>query len=135
MPRIKKCIFAVACLLLAGAYSGLPSYAEENASPDLQRPQPNRPQTERPRVTRERATFDHKRKEHAKVTCNACHKVTPQKIEVTSFPAHPTCIGCHNFAKVYFTRGTGFCGVCHQGGPTSKAASALYDFKEKTDRL
>ena len=68
MPRTKKTIFAVACLVIACAYSGLPSYAEEILTLDLQRPQPNRPQAGRPQITRERASFDHKRKEHAKVT-------------------------------------------------------------------
>jgi hypothetical protein len=135
IPRIKKSLFALACLLASGAYFGLPSYAEETASTDLQRPPVTKPQPQRPQATRERASFTHKRKEHEKVTCNVCHRVTPLQIEVTSFPAHPTCVSCHNFAKEYFTRGTGFCGVCHQGGPTSKASSALYGFKEKTDRL
>jgi hypothetical protein len=135
MPRIKKSLFALACLLVAGAYFGLPSYAEESGPADLQRLSVTAPQTQRPQATRERASFDHKRKEHAKVTCNVCHRVTPLQIEVTSFPAHPTCVSCHNFAKEYFTRGNGFCGVCHQGGPTSKSSSALFRFKEKTDRL
>jgi hypothetical protein len=135
MPRIKKSIFALACFLVAGAYLGLPSYAEESASADFQRSQSPRRQTSRPQASRERATFDHKRKEHAKVTCNVCHKVTPQQIEVTSFPAHPTCVGCHNFAKEYFTRGAGFCGVCHETGPTSRTAAGLFNFKERTDKL
>lgn len=125
MLRIKKSIFALACFLAAGAYFGFPSYAEESASPSLQRP----------KTSRERASFDHKRKEHAKVDCNACHRVTPQQMEVESFPAHPTCISCHNFAKEFFTRGTAFCGVCHQGGPTSKSSAGLFNFKERTDQL
>jgi DNA-directed RNA polymerase subunit RPC12/RpoP len=135
MPRMKTSILALACLLVIGAYFGLPSYAEEAARVEVQRPRANKPQTSKPPATRERASFDHKRNEHAKVSCNVCHRVTPQQIEVTTFPAHPTCVSCHNFAKEYFTRGTGFCGVCHQGGPTSKAASGLFNFKEKTDRL
>lgn len=135
MLRIKKSIFALACCLVLAACFGLPSHAEETVLPNLQRPRTNRPETGRPQATRERASFDHKRKDHAKVTCNACHRVTPQQMEVVSFPAHPTCVGCHNFAKEYFTRGTGFCGVCHQGGPTSRTSAGLFNFKEKTDRL
>lgn len=122
---IKKSIFALACLVLAAAYVGFPTHAEESAVPNLQRR----------RVSPERATFDHKRKDHAKVTCNACHKVTPQQMEVVSFPAHPTCVSCHNFAQEFFNRGVGFCGVCHQGGPTSRMNLALFDFREKMDRL
>lgn len=135
MLRIKKSIFALACFLAAGGYFGFASHAEETAAPGLQRPQTNRPQAGRPKASRERATFDHKRKDHAKVSCNVCHRVTPQQMEVVSFPAHPNCVSCHNFAKEYFTRGTAFCGVCHQGGPTSRTSAGLYNFKEKTDRL
>jgi hypothetical protein len=135
MLRMKKSIFALVCLLAAAAYIEFPSHAEETDLANLQKRQTNRPQAGRPQASRERASFDHKRKDHAKVSCNVCHRVTPQQMEVSSFPAHPTCVGCHNFAKEYFTRGTAFCGVCHQGGPTSRASAGLYKFKEKTDQL
>jgi hypothetical protein len=125
MLGLKKSIL-VLVFLMAGAYfSFTPSHAEENGEATAQRARGNRGN----------ATFTHKRAEHAKISCNVCHNVTPQRIEVTSFPGHSTCIGCHNFANEFFGRGLAFCGVCHSGGPTSSARSALFDFKEKTRRL
>ena len=126
MLGLKKSILVLVFFFVAGSYFGFaPSHAEEN----------NEATSQRGRGNKERATFDHKRKDHAKVSCNVCHNVTPQNIEVTSFPGHATCTGCHNFAQEFFGRGTAFCGVCHAGGPTSRARSALFDFKEKTQRL
>src|SRR5262249_23609674 len=122
--RIKKSLLAMACLLAAGAYWGIPSQAEETVASSFQRASDSR----------ERAIFNHKRKEHARGSCNTCHNVTPSQIEVVAFPGHGTCIGCHNFANEFFKRGVTFCGVCHEGGPTSKMRSALFNFKEKTGR-
>jgi hypothetical protein len=126
MREIKKSVLALACFLVACAYAGLgPSYAEESGAGAPAAAQGGR----------ERATFTHKRKEHAQVSCGVCHSVTPQRVDVNYFPGHTTCISCHNFAAEFFNRGTGFCGVCHSGGPTSRSASALFNFQDKTRLL
>ena len=126
MPGVKKSIFILVCFLLAAAFWGhAPSRADDTGTF----------LTQLGRGRRVLATFTHRRAEHAKVSCNACHSVTPQRIEVNYFPGHTSCIGCHNFAKEYFGRGTTFCGVCHTSTPTSAARSNLFDFKERTRTL
>jgi hypothetical protein len=126
MAGVKKRVFILGCLLVAaGSWGWSPSSADQtDVFTLMQRARSRGP-----------ATFTHKRAEHAKLSCNTCHNVTPQRIEVTSFPGHTTCIGCHNFANEVFTRGVIFCGVCHAGGPTSRLSARLFDFKERTRDL
>lgn len=84
------------------------------------------------------SSFDHRSKEHSKINCSACHKVSAAQPEVRDFPGHLQCINCHrhqNFAEQAIVNFSTFCTVCHRGKPISKNAPKMFDFVTRTRQL
>lgn len=78
-------------------------------------------------------------KGHRELDCAACHQietVSPYTVTgkpspnlntgVTSpFPGHASCVSCHNFALMSFTK-PAFCGICHAANPQSPQQPGLF---------
>lgn len=83
---------------------------------------------QKPPDAKAEAVFSHKSKKHVELDCAECHKVTSDKIEVKEFPAHDSCVSCHNFAEEMVKHAQTFCGVCHESKTISKSEPALFQF-------
>lgn len=83
---------------------------------------------QKPPDAKAEAVFSHKSKKHVELDCAECHEVTSGKIEVKEFPAHNSCVSCHNFAEEMVKHAQTFCGVCHEAKPISKSEPALFQF-------
>jgi hypothetical protein len=129
MRGIKRAILIFTCLLACSAYFGTGVLNARFAQPA-------------PRGGK----FPHAKagerglKGHRDLTCSECHliatrppytvsgKPSPEAkdVPVSPFPGHASCVQCHNFALMLFTK-PGYCGICHQQNALSTAQPMLFD--------
>ena len=114
---IKRIVFVVLWLLIAVVFFDSRLQAR-NA--DVLIPQPSQ--------AKERASFPHDKDRHKTLDCSKCHSVTTAEPDVKDFPGHASCTGCHNLALEAMTKPLLFCGICHEGRPSSRSRPALFDF-------
>lgn len=131
MLGLKKGILVLACFLMACVYVGSArSHPGEALTGEALTGAPQQNLS-----AKQRASFPHDTKRHSQINCSDCHAVSAAVPDVRTFPKHGSCIGCHNFAGEAFAKPVQFCGICHEGRPTSRSNPALFGFQEKTGRL
>jgi hypothetical protein len=78
-------------------------------------------------------------KGHRDLACSECHLIGTQPpytvigkpspdakdVPVSPFPGHASCVQCHNFALMLFTK-PGYCGICHEGNALSTSQPMLF---------
>lgn len=79
-----------------------------------------------------KASFPHGKAKHRTLDCAKCHKVSIEKPDVKYFPGHNACSSCHNFGEQALNHADSFCGICHNGTPTSVQQPALFAFPKRT---
>jgi hypothetical protein len=117
VSHIKRLVFVALWLLIAVVF--LDSRLQARNA-DLVIRQPSR--------AKERASFPHDKARHKTLDCSKCHSVTTAEPDVKSFPGHVSCAGCHNLALEALSKPVLFCGICHEGRPSSRSRPALFDF-------
>lgn len=128
MRGIKRAILIFTCLLASSAYFGT---GVLNARFAQQPPRGGK--------------FPHARagerglKGHRDLVCSECHLISTQPpytvsgrpspeakdVPVSPFPGHASCVQCHNFALMLFTK-PGYCGICHEQNALSTSQPMLF---------
>ncbi len=78
-------------------------------------------------------------KGHRDLACSECHLISTQPpytvfgkpspevkdVPLSPFPGHASCVQCHNFALMLFTK-PGYCGMCHEQNALSTSQPMLF---------